>query len=336
MLMDSNTKPLKNSSPPSPLKFYELLGFVGILREAPKLFLRNGKLMSSIAILMICLSSVLLLMNIISIKPSITDFIFKASFLTLTDKNSPEFADLITSLKIDLRLVVGLEGIFILAFSFTSLFFATSSILASGVTYCGKNLSVRELLSRVVKLLKRPFVTWFYLMLLHLGYCLFLTAFLVPLVVLFSPKFTLSGFSIIVLIVAVLFQAYLTVVWNLALIVSVLEEKWGIEALGKAEQLIKGSKLRGLFMNILFGAFSVAVVYGLKKIGNIAFSGSQIVIPLLLLNSMSLIRMFSLMAYTVLYYECKETHGEELEMQGGVEYTKVTAVTPLLSSDEEC
>ncbi|KAK9931971.1 hypothetical protein M0R45_019225 [Rubus argutus] len=338
MMMYTNIKPLNNYNLPSLLKIYKLFRFVGVLRESQKLFLRNGKLMSSITILIILLSSILLVVNLFSIKPSITDLALKATFLPMTIPGSPEFADLLTSLKNDLRLVIGLEGIFILAFSFSSLFFATASILASGVTYCGKNLSVKELLSRGMKSLKRPFVTWFYIMLLHLGYCLFLIAFLVPLVLLFSPKFTLSAFSIIVLIAATLFQAYLAVVWNLALVVSVLEEKWGMEALGKAGQLIKGSKLCGFFLNIIFGVFSFSVIYGLKKIGNTAFSGSEIVIPLILLNSMSLIRLFSLMAYTVLYYKCKETHGEELEMQGGVEhqYTKVTAVTPLISSDEAC
>ncbi|XP_050374568.1 uncharacterized protein LOC126792124 [Argentina anserina] len=287
---------------------------------------------------MMFLSSILLLINIFSVKPPLESFIVKATILvlSLTESGSPEFGYLLSSLKTDLRLVVGLEAIFILAFSFTSLIFAIPSILASGVTYCGKNVSVKEVLPRVVKLFKRPFVTWFYIMLLHLGYCVFLTAFMVPLVVFSSHMFTLSSFSIIVLIVAVIFQAYLAVVWNLALIISVLEEKWGIDALGRAGQLIRGSMVRGFGLNILFGAFSVAVVYGLKKISDTAFSGSEIVIPLLILNSMSLIRMFSLMAYTVLYYDCKETHGEELEMQESVEYTKVTAAASLISSDEAC
>ncbi|KAK9931977.1 hypothetical protein M0R45_019230 [Rubus argutus] len=49
--------------------------------------------------------------------------------------------------------------------------------------------------------------------------------------------------------------------------------------------------------------------------------------------------MVSRMAYTVLYYECKASHGEELELQGRLEYTKVIWATPLIdgrcSFDEE-
>ncbi|KAH0993292.1 hypothetical protein GBA52_004775 [Prunus armeniaca] len=123
------------------------------------------------------------------------------------------------------------------------------------------------------------------------------------------------------------FQAYLAVVWNLALLVSVLEKICGIEALGKAEQLIKGSKRHGFSLNILFGALSLSVFCGVLMSENAAM------IPLLLLNSMyCLIEMFKLTTYTVLYHECKETHGEELEMQEGTKYTKV-AFTPLISAD---
>lgn len=122
-------------------------------------------------------------------------------------------------------------------------------------------------------------------------------------------------------------KTYLAVVWNLALVVSVLEEICGIEALGKAEQLIKGSKQRGFSLNILFGALSLSVFCGVLMSENAAM------IPLLLLNSIyCLIEMFKLTTYTVLYHECKETHGEELEMQGGTKYTKV-AFTPLISAD---
>ncbi|CAB4292812.1 unnamed protein product [Prunus armeniaca] len=152
-------------------------------------------------------------------------------------------------------------------------------------------------------------------------------AFLVPSLLIFDLTFTTVAFSITVFLLALVFQAYLAVVWNLALLVSVLEKICGIEALGKAEQLIKGSKRHGFSLNILFGALSLSVFCGVLMSENAAM------IPLLLLNSMyCLIEMFKLTTYTVLYHECKETHGEELEMQEGTKYTKV-AFTPLISAD---
>ncbi|BFG20797.1 hypothetical protein CerSpe_070710 [Prunus speciosa] len=313
---------------------FMLLELVGTLRESQKLFFRNVKLMSCIFLLIISLSSILFLSCMLSIKPPITDFALKARLLPATSPGTPEFANLLSTLKGELRLFVGLEWIFVIAFCFSSLFFATASILASAVTYCGKDMSIKELLSRAVKSLKRPFLTWFYITLLRLGYYLFLIAFLVSLVLILDLTFTEPSLSsIIILLPAIVFEAYLAVVWNLALVVSVLEEKCGIEALGKAGQLIKGLRMRGLFLNLLFVALSYLVSHGVHKFGKTVMSSNAAMIPLLLLNSIScLIIMFNLMAYTVLYHDCKATHGEELEMQGDTENTKV-AFTPLISAD---
>lgn len=312
---------------------FMLLELVGTLMESQKLFFRNVKLMSCISLLIISTSSILFLSNMLSIKPSITDFTLKANLLAMSI-GTPEFANLLNTLKGDLRLFVAIEWIFAFVFCFFSLFFATASILASAVTYCGKDMSIKELPSRAVKSLKRPFLTWFYITLLHLGYCLFLITFLFPLAVIFDLTFTTpSLLSIIIFLIALVFEAYLAVVWNLALVVSVLEEMCGIEALGKAGQLIKGLKMRGFFLNLLFAALSLPVFYGVHKFGKTVMSSNAAMIPLLLLNSIScLIGMFKLMAYTVLYHDCKATHGEELQMQGGTEYTKV-AFTPLVSAD---
>ncbi|KAM1282209.1 hypothetical protein ACFX2I_022699 [Malus domestica] len=318
------------------MKFYMLLDFVGILRETLKLFLKNVKLMSCIILLIISLSSILLVSNMYSIKLSLIDFTLNAALLPSTVAGTPDFNHLLVTLKEDLRLFAGLEWLFISASCFASLFFTTASILASGVTYRGQDLSVKELLSRAVKSLKRPFVTWFYIALLDLGFYLFIIVFLLPLLLTFGLTYTTPAFSKTVFLLALVFQAYLAVVWNLALVVSVLEEKSGIEALGKAGQLIKGSTLRGFFLNLLSGAFSLLVFYGWHKTGTTVKSLNAAMIPLLLMNLIScFIRMSMLMIYTVLYHKCKETHGEELEMQGSTEYTKVatSASTPFISAD---
>lgn len=302
-----------------------LLELVGTLWEAQKLFFRNVKLMFSIFLLMIYLSSSLLVSYIFSFNQLITDFAHETSLVPAMGAGTPEFPNLLNTLKDHLRLFRLWYLIF--TFCFAWLFFTTASISASAVTYCGKDLSIKELLSRTVKSLKRLFLTWFYINLLHLGYRLFFIQFLVPPLLSFDHTFTTAAFSITLFLLALVFQAYLAVVWNLALVVSVLEEICGIEAIGKAEQLIKGSKRRGFSLNILFGALSLSVFCGVLMSENAAM------IPLLLLNSMYwLIEMFKLTTYTILYHECKETHGEELEMQEGTEYTKV-AFTPLISAD---
>jgi len=68
---------------------------------------------------------------------------------------------------------------------------------------------------------------------------------LIPLVLIFSDHITLS--ATIIFILTVVFLSYLSVVWYLAFVVSVLEEKRGIDALGRAAEQVKGLKLNGFF-----------------------------------------------------------------------------------------
>ncbi|KAK9931975.1 hypothetical protein M0R45_019228 [Rubus argutus] len=132
---------------------------------------------------------------------------------------------------------------------------------------------------------------------------------------------------------ALVVGTYLDVFCNLALVVSVLEEKCGIEALGKAGQLIKGSKLRGYFLNLVIELWYLVFSYLYQPDAKL-MPAKALIIPLFFLNCfVCLVSMVSRMAHTVLYYECKAIHGEELELQGRLEYTKVISATPLFDAD---
>ena len=62
------------------------------------------------------------------------------------------------------------------------------------------------------------------------------------------------------------FISYLSVVWDLAFVVSVLEEKCGIDAIGRAAELVKGFKLSGFFLNIVFGILSFVMIPGFRLV----------------------------------------------------------------------
>ena len=297
-----------------------LFGFMAILGESLKNFLRHGKLMASITLLILSLHSLLFLANTFSIKPLLKDLVTNAAFLQFTTPGTSEFAKLVTAVRQDLQVFAGLEWIFIVTTYATSLFCAATTILASGVTHRGIDISIKELLLRVVKSWKRPFITFFYLTLLELGYCFLTWAPLIPLVLIFPDHVTLS--AIIIFIPAAVFLSYLAVVWNLAFVVSVLEEKCGIDALGRAAVLAKGFKLSGFFLNIVFGIPSLVVIPGFRLANSEKSTTIRLSVVLVMLNCLWLIRMFELMAFTVFYYECKNNHGEK-EI-GSLEYTKLS------------
>ncbi|KAM4133548.1 hypothetical protein ACJW30_01G338000 [Castanea mollissima] len=266
------------------MELYTHFGFVAILRESLKNFLKHGKLMASITLLILSLHSLLFLANTFSIKPLLKDLITNAAFLQLTTPGTSEFAKLVTAVRHDIQVFAG------------------------------------ELLLRVVKSWKRPLITFFYLTLFELGYCFLTWATLVPLVLIFPDHVTLS--EIIILIPAVVFLSYLAVVWNLACVVSVLEEKCGIDALGRAAVLVKGFKLSGFFLNNVFGIPSLVLIPGFRLANSEKSTAIRVSVVLVMLNCLWLIKMFAFMSFTVFYYECKNNLGEkEIE---SLEYTKLS------------
>ncbi|XP_023903704.1 uncharacterized protein LOC112015528 [Quercus suber] len=302
------------------MELYTFFGFMAILGESLKNFLKHGKLMASITSLILSIHSLLFLANTFSIKPLLKDLITNAAFLQLTTPGTSQFAKLVTAVRQDLQVFAGLEWIFIVTTYVTSIFCAATTILASGVTHRGIDISIKELLLRVVKSWKRPFITFFYLTLFELGYCFLTWATLIPLVLIFPDHVTLS--AIIIFIPAVVFLCYLAVVWNLALVVSVLEEKCGIDALGRAGVLVKGFKLSGVFLNIVFGIPSLVVIPGFRLANSEKSTTIRLSVVLVMLNCLWLIKMFEFMAFTVFYYECKNNQGEK-EI-GSLEYTKLS------------
>uniref|UniRef100_A0A2P2MYK6 Uncharacterized protein n=1 Tax=Rhizophora mucronata TaxID=61149 RepID=A0A2P2MYK6_RHIMU len=125
------------------------------------------------------------------------------------------------------------------------------------------------------------------------------------------------------IVLASLPYVYFAVTWSLALVISVLEEKCGTEAIGKAAQILNGMKVTGFLLNLLFTIVFYIISQGLKAVHATPSTATQIFVGSLTNFCLGLVIMFWLMAYTMFYYQCKKTHEEEAELQGIVEYAKL-------------
>ncbi|XP_038700768.1 uncharacterized protein LOC119997678 [Tripterygium wilfordii] len=237
-------------------------GFLGILRDAYKTFCKNVKLMLSVALLTLSFNSIIYLSNFVSIMPLTSDFFNKQTLLPTTTPGSPEFASLLLSIQQDLRIFVGVEWIFLIINFISALFITTVVIFASAYMHNGKALSFKELLLKTLKAWKRPLVTWFYVTLLASGFLIVFIIILIPVFLVMDSPFKPSIVSIVLIVLVAVLYTYLAVVWTLALVVSVLEDKRGIEALGKAAQLVKGMKLEGFLLNLVFTILSSGLLQG--------------------------------------------------------------------------
>ncbi|KAF3452851.1 hypothetical protein FNV43_RR03284 [Rhamnella rubrinervis] len=314
-----------------------LLGFVEIVKETYKIFSNNGKLIPFITLLFLLLHSIIFLSNFFAIRPFLKDLAVRlfSSLLAISSptSTSSDFTKFFIVIKDDAGIIAGLEFIFLFSTSLASLFFAAATIIASAATFGGKALYLKDLLSKVWKSWKRAFVTVFYIALLDLGYSIFALSFMIPIVLIMGIEY-INLATYITVIVASIFYGYLSIVWNLAIVVSVLEEKCGIESLGKAGRLVKGMKLEGFLLNLVFGIVYYSVFQFYRMINGNQSEAVIVIVALLYLDFLRLVKMFSTVAYTVLYCKCKKSHGEEIELQENFEYVKVPSTNaPLTAAD---
>nr|GEY32159.1 hypothetical protein CTI12_AA424460 [Tanacetum cinerariifolium] len=291
---------------------------------------KNGKLLAMGTSMYLTIFSIFVFLNMSSIKPIISDFITKAMELPSQDpQESLHFAESLVTIQKYIRSFLGAQLAFGLPLFLTSLFGQTAITLLAAVSYRDKKISLKNLISRMPQASTRLFLTSFQVTLMRVGF--FLLGFLVLLVptIMISDNLLASlVISLVLLIFVVSLYVYFSVVWVLSLVISVLEECSGIEALGKAARLVTGKKFEGFLLFISINLLSYILYKVLSNIIVVKHSELTQEISRVFIGSfLSLTGMFESQAYTVLYFECKKTHGirEAIELKETVEHSQVQA-----------
>ncbi|KAL6534743.1 hypothetical protein OROGR_013418 [Orobanche gracilis] len=313
------------------------MNFVSILSESFKVISKNAKLMSLVALFSVVLISSVFVSYFYSLKSLLIGMFvtYQQSFMPnpdssrMPDSAAPGFGlDQFTSpfrhLHEDLAIVLAVEIAFCLVFFIISFFSSISTILVSAMSYKSKNSSLKELLSIVCRKWTRPLITTFYVSTLVAGYFFIVSMPVTPL--LMYRNYITLPVAISIGVIALVFYLYLSVSWALAVVVSVVEDSfYGIEALGKAEALVKGKRLQGFLINLCSNLFVLIVFRCYKSLlgGDKGLFEYRMSSGLFVFNFLALVKIFVAVAYTILYFECKELHGEEIELYVDVEYSKV-------------
>lgn len=318
------------------MDFHKIFGFLEILRESFKTISRNGRLMAFITTLYLLLSSLLFFLFIHSTKPLVYDLLKKE--IDLSSANPPEhlvLAELLVAIQNDITTLLTIDLAFPIAFFLLSLFIQTATILVSAMSYKEKNFSFKDLLMRVLRSWRRPFVTSFHVTLYVIGFTFFAFAMIiVPPLMIYNHTYASHTLYYLLSFLAVVFYLNFSVVWVLALVISVIEEGCGVEALGKAGGLVKGKRLHGFILNFLFTLLSVVLICsGRSIIVEKSPLAVQMIFGVLLICANCLGNMFQFTVYTVLYFECKKNYGEEIELPESMEYSKIPSL-PLVNESE--
>jgi len=149
-------------------------------------------------------------------------------------------------------------------------------------------------------------------------------AFLISVMILnMDHLLVLKPIAITLGIFALIFLMYLTVAWDMALVISVIDKSYyGLEALGQAGRLVKGRRVHGFALSLLYTVLMVIIIWvspNPKSVSMMIICGSFAIV----LNC--LVTMVYFMSYTVLYFQCKKTHDEEIDLDGRnmLEYGKI-------------
>ncbi|CAI9782985.1 unnamed protein product [Fraxinus pennsylvanica] len=146
---------------------------------------------------------------------------------------------------------------FLLAFLIVPNFSTTATVLVSAMSYKDETSSMKDLCLSTLRTWKRALITEFYTKLHAMAYLFLGVALIIPLFMSTFSRRLASYFCFICCL-------YLPVAWNLAIVVSIVDEGCGIEALGKATSVIKGKgkRLHGLMLNICFNLLGLILFLG--------------------------------------------------------------------------
>lgn len=184
--------------------------------------------------------------------------------------------------------------------------------------YTGKGLSYLKVISVVPKVWKRLFFTFLWAhVLIFLYYVAFFTVLFLLLALEHATGMNVLFLGIPVLIVFYTFLFYFNVVWHLASVVSVLEGSYGIDALKKSSELVKGKRWIGCCVFLIYTVctFLVLFMYNLmvRTHHHVQSLVGRVFFGLMLLLLWTAVTLIGILVQTVVYFVCKSYHNESID-----------------------
>lgn len=206
--------------------------------------------------------------------------------------------------------------LFLFAFSLLS---TAAVVFTVASIYTSKPVSFSSTFAAIPSVLKRLFITFIWVSLSMLAYNIVFLIFLVLLIVAADThNVLLFLFSfLVVFILFLVVHVYFSALWHLASVVSVLEPTYGLGAMKKSYELLKGKTGMAFFFvfgylsmcGVINGFFGSVVVHGGENYGVI----SRIVIGGFLVGVLVIVNLVGLLMQSVFYYVCKSYHHQGID-----------------------
>ncbi|KAJ4754976.1 transmembrane protein [Rhynchospora pubera] len=288
---------------------------------------KNPKLFANVVLIYILSHGLLYISFLLSIAPLTSKLTELAKSIPTIDPSSPEFTELINTIKAVTKEFLIFEIIYYVFLFVISCFLSIITYYANSATYLGEMLTLKDVLKKVKSIIKGPLIT-------HLFASLFTLVYFISLaVIIFAVSSYFKAYNsnisswfwqIPLILFGSLLLVYLSIIWSMGVAISVIKPNlYGIGAISHATKLLKGKK-----MQVFLLIFALIITSGILHVGNFIImkfapgskAGSWVLgfVYQLLLQAMN---FYTMMAITVLYYECNQSIGDQIE------YTKLSTAS---------
>ncbi|KAF8018983.1 hypothetical protein BT93_H3764 [Corymbia citriodora subsp. variegata] len=295
----------------------QLLGFFGVIKESTKLIFTWRKIFSQITLALILPFYFTILAH-----TKISNFLMAKiqldqRALDHAIAGTPRYemlSNLVISDIIELRLSTAAYFILVLIFSLLS----TSTVVYTiACVYTSRPITFGRAMSIVPKVWKRLVVTFFLGFLAIFVYLISIAVTTLICFLLFQPlhspviRVTL-GF--VLLILSLFGLVYISVIWHLAGVISVLEDIYGVQAMFKSKNLIKGKLGISIAISLLLaiGSTAIHIVFRIFMASGYGSGFLRFGVAALCFLFLLKLTLLGLVAQTVIYFVCKSHHDENI------------------------
>lgn len=310
------------------------LHIFGIIKESVNVVVSWKTIFSLITLFHILPLSIIFLSHIWISEWLFGEILYDEDLLLFTRVGSSTYNDIINLIQTEKMLFILftiLYYIFVIIFSLIS---TSAVVYTMACIYTEKELTFKKLMRVVPRVWQRLMITFMWSSFVVFAYNIASCSVLV-----FSINIGVitDGLGILIFLVTYLTGfAYIGIVWQLACVISVLEDISGIQAISKSKDLIRGKTIVTgtiyVMVNSSFAGIQVETILlgpdPMQQWGNIYAYGILCVALVVLI-------LFGLVSQTIIYFVCKSYHRENIDKPSLADHLEefTGAYMPLLDSD---
>lgn len=314
----------------------QFLGLLGIYREGYKIVVSWRKILSQITLALILPLSFIFLAHMeISTRLfwKIRDTEWQLYRSGNDHQKHKRLADVLSSEWTYYYLFKAFYFTCLLVFSLLS---TAAVVYTIACIYTARDVTFKKVMSVVPKVWKRLMVTFVISFAAFFVYN-FISFLIIISCVMLDGLASLYLFIIVFIIYAIGF-VYMTMVWQLASVVTVLEDSYGFKAMMKSRNLIKGNMWVSLiiFFKLNFALVAIQFVFQVFVVHGFSVDPwKKILLGILSFLLLIVLILFWLVAQTIIYFVCKSYHHENIDKSSLSDHLEVYLgeYEPLKSKD---